>query len=104
MIPEMTPTTANSLVSSSSTALNVAIAFIMTKFFDQFQFAVTRHGAFLTFCVICIASIAFVFLLPETKGRTIEEISRSFRGEREVLSRNSIPLNELPDRKTTYVL
>jgi Sugar (and other) transporter len=104
MIPEMTPTVASSLVSSSSTAFNWGLAFLITNQFKAFQIAVTKHGTFWTFCGWCIVSLAFVvFLLPETKGRTIDEISRSFRGEKEV-PRPSIDVGQHPDRSTTFVL
>jgi len=49
---------------------------------SNFEKAVTKHGAFWTFCGICMASCGVVmFLLPETKGRSISDISNRFRGE-----------------------
>ena len=83
MIPEMTPNKARSLVCGISTAIVWTFAFLITLIFMDFQAAVTTAGVFWSFCVVSLFSLLFVrFLLPETKGKTIEEISRQFRGDK----------------------
>jgi Sugar (and other) transporter len=95
MIPEMTPNEARSIVCGICAASVWAFAFMITLLFMDFQAAVTKAGAFWSFCVITLFSLLFVrFLLPETKGKTIEEISRQFRRDKYELT------NENEDNQT----
>ena len=48
-------------------------------FFIHFQQAITKQGAFWFFAGMCILLLLFVvFIVPETKGKTLEEIEKIF--------------------------
>jgi len=44
--------------------------------------AFTAPGTFLFYAIVCVAAFLFVWrLVPETKGRSLEEIDRSWRSQ-----------------------
>ena len=54
------------------------------------QMSLGAHGAFWLFACICVASVFFIiFFVPETQGKTLEEIENMFKpeGEKVVFSR-----------------
>lgn len=58
---------------------NWLAAFIVTKTFVSIQAAITNAGAFWLFGSFCfIGSLFALFILPETKGKTPEEIQAIF--------------------------
>lgn len=60
---------------SIATFSNWILAFIVTKTFVNMQEALTSAGAFWMFGSFCVFGTLFgLFLLPETKGKTPEEI------------------------------
>lgn len=66
-------------MASIATVTNWGFAFLVTKFFDQIQQAITAKWCYWMFAIICAANFVFVFLLlPETKGKSVEEIERHF--------------------------
>lgn len=49
--------------------------------FHLFQVAMTSAGTFWLFASMCTLSIIFtIVFLPETKGKTLEQIEATFRG------------------------
>lgn len=57
-------------------------AFIVTKFFSDLTSLVGSYGAFWIFAIISVLSAIFVFfLVPETKGKTLEEIQVILTGK-----------------------
>jgi len=59
--------------------LNWGLALIVTQFFDQYQDFVGPAYAWWTFATFSGIGILFTFfLLPETRGKTLEEIQRGF--------------------------
>lgn len=58
---------------------NWFLAFVVTKSFVNIQEALTSAGAFWMFGGFCVMGTLFgLFLLPETKGKTQEEIQAFF--------------------------
>lgn len=58
---------------------NWATSFVVTKIFLDMQRSLTNAGAFWVFGAFCFIGILFgVFVLPETKGRTPEQIAAFF--------------------------
>ncbi|XP_046640468.1 facilitated trehalose transporter Tret1-like isoform X2 [Daphnia pulicaria] len=64
---------------SIATFTNWFLAFVVTKTFVNIQSAITSAGAFWMFGVCCVIGSLFgLFILPETKGKTQEEIQSLF--------------------------
>ncbi|XP_012255543.1 facilitated trehalose transporter Tret1-2 homolog isoform X2 [Athalia rosae] len=57
------------------------LAFCITKFFTNIESALGTYTAFWIFAGFCIASVVFtIFLLPETKGKSLKEIQDILNG------------------------
>jgi SP family sugar porter-like MFS transporter len=66
-------------MSLSVTALWAA-CFLLTYTFPLLNAALGAAGTFWTYAAVCLAGAVFLFLrLPETKGKTLEEIETDFR-------------------------
>ena len=66
---------AKSLGGGIATAANWLFAFFTTKEFEDLEIVLDRFGAFWLFAGICLVGVVFVFFfVPETKGRSLEEI------------------------------
>ncbi len=80
VMTEILPARAKGLIGSISTSINLIIAFILTKEFpDIEQSALHKYGAFWIFSVCTFIGGIFVILfVPETKGKSLEEIERHF--------------------------
>ncbi|XP_078406352.1 solute carrier family 2, facilitated glucose transporter member 6 [Cetorhinus maximus] len=83
LMSEILPIKVRGLASGLCVVVSWVTAFILTKWFlpvkDRFGLAVP----FLFFCVISMLSILFTaFCIPETRGRTLEQIEESFRNPR----------------------
>ena len=77
MMPELLSNEAKSWVSSSAVCLNWAMAFLVTKFFPIMMNDIGSETTYVTFFVICcVGTIFTVVYVPETKGKTREEIHR----------------------------
>ncbi|CAG0921141.1 unnamed protein product [Notodromas monacha] len=75
MLGEIFPSRIRSLAASVTAAFNWACTFIVTKNFQGMIDGLGIHGAFWLFGSNCLVATSFVFLLvPETKGRTLEQI------------------------------
>ena len=62
-----------------ATCFNWICATIVLLSFGSYQDAVEPWGAFLSFAVVCLLSVIFVLVfVPETKGKTLEEIEDHF--------------------------
>ncbi|GAB6023279.1 Facilitated trehalose transporter Tret1 [Chamberlinius hualienensis] len=80
MMGELFPQRARGLASSIATASNWLCAFIMTKFWTNMIDAMGAYGGYWLCCAFCVASIFFIIIfVPETKGKTLEEIEESFK-------------------------
>ncbi|XP_057339495.1 uncharacterized protein LOC130676995 [Microplitis mediator] len=57
------------------------LAFLITKYFSNIALAFGQYTAFWLFGVFCILSVLFtVFILPETKGKSLQEIQNELSG------------------------
>jgi SP family galactose:H+ symporter-like MFS transporter len=60
---------------SVATAVNWFSAFIVAQFFLSVVDAIGESTTFFIFSGLCVVTFVFVwYLVPETKGRTLEEI------------------------------
>jgi len=79
MLGELIPQKVKARVASLATVINWFCSFIVTKFFNSVQEALTIQWCYWIFAIICAINFAFVLtLLPETKGKSVEEIERYF--------------------------
>ena len=63
-----------------SGAFNWSLAFIVTEFFQPVEKEVGSAGTFWSFAVILLFVMAFtVFFIPETKGKSLQDIQAQFR-------------------------
>lgn len=81
IMSEIFPPKVKGIASSVSASLNWFLAFVVT---NQFTNMVAEFGigpTFMAFSVICALGTAFVmFVVPETKGRSIEEVTNILLG------------------------
>lgn len=80
MMGELFPLRAKGIATSVASAFNWLCAFLVTKFFVNMTAGMTVQGAYWFFTGFCALAIPFIiFLVPETKGITLEEIEHYFR-------------------------
>jgi len=77
MMPEIFAPEVKGVAGSSACLFNWLVAFIVTKFYSDMTDAVKSYGTFWIFSLFCAVGIVFVyFLVPETKGKTLDQIQR----------------------------
>lgn len=78
---EMFPMMVRGKCMSVATFINWVFATIITAAYQKYADTVHSYGAFWTFSIILVISFFFViFFLPETKGKTLQEIEAKFAG------------------------
>lgn len=81
VMSEIFPSKAKGVASGIATAFNWTCSFIVTKEFNDMQDAMTKKGIFWFYGGVSLLGALFViFFVPETKGRSLEEIEASFAG------------------------
>lgn len=79
LMSEVFPPRAKGLAGSICTLVIWLFVFLVTKIFPSMITAFTEEGAFWFFAGWCLLSFIFVyFLVPETKGRSLEDIEIYF--------------------------
>lgn len=78
---EMFPMMVRGKCMSVATFINWVFATIITAAYSKYADTVHPYGAFWTFSIILVISFFFViFFLPETKGKSLQEIEAKFAG------------------------
>jgi sugar porter (SP) family MFS transporter len=81
MISEIFPLRVKSAAMSTSTIANWASNFAVSSFFLSLTGAITKEGTFWLYGAFGVAALLFfVFKLPETKDRSLEQISSEVQG------------------------
>jgi sugar porter (SP) family MFS transporter len=81
MIGELYPMKVRGIVGGFTTCAAHSFVFIVVKTYPLLVHGVERHGAFIIYGIISfVATIFFYFYLPETKGKTLQEIEDYFSG------------------------
>ncbi|KAM3967504.1 trehalose transporter BmTRET1 [Aphomia sociella] len=81
MLGEILPSKIRSTAAALATGLNWTCAFIVTKTFHNISVAIHMHGTLWLFAVICLIGLFFViFFVPETRGKSLEEIELKLTG------------------------
>lgn len=79
LMGELLPAKIRGFAAAIVTSFNWLCAFIVTKTFPNIIDLIGAHFAFWIYAVITILAIPFViFMVPETKGKTLEEIESEF--------------------------
>lgn len=77
MMPEIFAPEVKGVAGSSACLFNWLMAFIVTKFYNDMREAVQPYGTFWIFSLFSAIGVVFVyFLVPETKGKTLDQIQR----------------------------
>ncbi|KAI2664377.1 Solute carrier family 2, facilitated glucose transporter member 8 [Labeo rohita] len=84
VMSEIFPTRVRGLGSALCVLTNWTCAFIVTKTFQNLMDAITSAGTFWMFSGLCALNVVFTAIfVPETKGKTLEEIQARFKGTRQ---------------------
>jgi predicted MFS family arabinose efflux permease len=84
MISEIYPTGVRSKAMSVSTMANWLANFIVAGTFLTMSSAITRQGTFFVYTGIgVIAFLFFMWKVPETKGRSLEQVQKELVGDKE---------------------
>lgn len=78
MMSEMSPTYARSLVCGLGTAFSWLFVFVITKSFIDMEHLIHDYGTYWCYSLFCLLCCFFTFFLPETKGKSFEEIKGFF--------------------------
>ncbi|XP_064482679.1 solute carrier family 2, facilitated glucose transporter member 8-like [Ornithodoros turicata] len=82
MMGELLPLRVRGFATGIATFFNWSMAFLVTKGFNDMRRILHVHGTYWFFFAIMTVSFVVVTLfLPETKGKTLEEIELAFRGD-----------------------
>ncbi|CAL8083185.1 unnamed protein product [Orchesella dallaii] len=82
LMSEIIPTDVKGPASAAATSFNWLLAFIVTKTFEDFTNLIGIHMCFWFFGGVCFVGFVFCFLfVPETKGKTLDEIQRLYFNE-----------------------
>ncbi|XP_048098768.1 solute carrier family 2, facilitated glucose transporter member 8 isoform X2 [Alosa alosa] len=83
VMSEIFPTRGRGLGSSMCVLTNWGSAFIVTKTFHNLMDVLTSAGTFWLFSGMCALNVFFtIFFVPETKGKSLEQIQAHFKGAR----------------------
>lgn len=81
MVGELFAPHIKGFASSLSCVLNWILAFIVTRFYSDLAISFGTHTTFWIFAVISAIGTVFVFfVVPETKGKTLDEIQKELGG------------------------
>ena len=77
--PNWARSVGNSLSSTTNWMCNLGVSIT----FLHLTRILTRYGAFILYMILAIAGLVFIFfLLPETRGKKLEEVEELFKGQR----------------------
>lgn len=97
---EIYPSWARSWCQSASTSVNWLSNLVVSMTFLSLTRAITKHGAFYVYAVFAILGLLyFVIVLPETRGKSLEELEDLFASDtwrKSVSKRNSRRANKDP--------
>lgn len=80
LMGEILPLRVKGLAGCLLTSAKWLLSFLVTKFFDDIVLLIGEAGCFWLFAGFCALGFAFVlFFVPETNGRSLEDIQRTFR-------------------------
>ncbi|XP_044269112.1 facilitated trehalose transporter Tret1-like isoform X1 [Tribolium madens] len=82
---EVFPAEIKSNASSAAGTFNWFLAFLVTKFYGDLAKEIGTDVTFYIFSGVSLVGVVFIFfIVPETKGKTLDEIQRELNGEKTV--------------------
>ena len=79
VMSEIFPTKVRGIASGVATQVNWLCAFIVIKFYVEMEKSMHPYGCFWFFAAFCLVSVIYVYIfMPETKGKTLEEVEQLF--------------------------
>lgn len=83
MISEIFPIGARSKAMAVCTIVNWGANFVVAQTFLSLGSFITRQGVFYLYAVLAAASLVFFIMrVPETRGRTLEEVQKQLTGSK----------------------
>lgn len=99
MIPELSSARVRSLIASLATAFNWLSVYIVTALVKSLMNSVGDDWTYWIFAIICILSCIFVAVfLPETKGKSADQIQREILGDN-VSNVNQINVDNIIEKR-----
>lgn len=81
MLGEILPSKIRGTAASVATGFNWMCVFIVTKTFHSIIATISMYGTWWLFAVVCTLGLLFViFFVPETRGKSLEEIEKHLTG------------------------
>ncbi|CAK9833643.1 Facilitated trehalose transporter Tret1 [Anthophora retusa] len=95
MIGEVYPVQVRGIIGGLTTMAAHSFIFTVVKTYPFLASALTRHGTFILYgCISLLGTIYFYLCLPETKGKTLQEIEDYFSGRNSSLKTGTIRRNK----------
>jgi len=88
-MPEILPSEIKGIAGSIACVVNWVCAFLVTKFFSNLVAAFGSGITFWIFAAVSAVGVVFSWHLPETKGKSFEEIQKMLAGDEKVKGRSS---------------
>ena len=80
IVSEILPMKIRGVASGVAAQVNWLCAFIVVKFYVKMEDSMHPYGCYWFFAACCLVSVIYVYIfMPETKGKTLEEVEELFR-------------------------
>uniref|UniRef100_A0A182K6J5 Facilitated trehalose transporter Tret1 n=1 Tax=Anopheles christyi TaxID=43041 RepID=A0A182K6J5_9DIPT len=105
MIGELYPMKVRGLVGGFTTCMAHSFVFIVVKTYPFLTHVLERHGTFILYgCFSFVGTIFFYLCLPETKGKTLQEIEDYFSGRTKTLKKAKQGSNDQQEHEGQQML
>ncbi|KOB79239.1 Sugar transporter [Operophtera brumata] len=100
LLGELFPAQYRSQLSAMASAVNLLSMFSVIKSYHALEAVLTSAGTFWMYACFCALAFIFVlFVVPETKGKSLAEIEQHFRGKKSKIS--ALPMH--PSQVHTHI-
>lgn len=97
MMPELLPTRARGIASAAATTVNWLCSFVITEIYAYLVIAIKPAGTFFLFALVGVAGFVYVLAnVPETSGRSLDDIERFFASRAAAAGDLSSRMREMP--------
>ena len=82
LMGELLPAATRSITSAVSSTVNLVCLFLILKFYNSISLAINLSGVFWLFSGVSLSGALFVAIcVPETRGRSLQEIEEAFKSK-----------------------